>query len=313
MKKLFKILGIILGCFLLLVLLFAGYIQVDGIPSYEVKKIDLKVDITPERVAQGQKIASMECIACHAGESGLLTGRLLKELPAEFGTIYSRNITGDTEAGIGTWTDGEILHLLRTGIKRDGQYIPPYMSKFHAASDEDMYSVIAWLRSDKVIASTEEPPESEPSFLVKFLSHVAFKPLPYPEQPIPQTDTNNIVERGRYLANNIYNCYPCHSADFKTMNDIEPEKTGGFYGGGNQMPGLNGEIVTTANLTFDETGIASYSPEQFAQALQYCKKNDGTILKYPMFPHNQLTDTECRAIYEYLKTVPKISHKIARS
>src|SRR6478609_1591499 len=199
MKKLLKYLGLTLGVILVLIGLFLVYIQIDGIPKYEAKAPDIKVEITPERVAQGQKIASMECIACHAGEDGKLTGRHLKELPAEFGTVYSRNITADPEVGIGNWTDGEILYLLRTGIKRDGQYIPPYMSKFHSASDEDMYSVIAWLRSDKVLPSTEEPPVSEPSFLVKLLSHVAFKPLPYPEKPIPGPDTNNVVERGRYL------------------------------------------------------------------------------------------------------------------
>jgi cytochrome c2 len=312
MKKILKRTGIILGVILSFILLFALYVQIDGIPKYEVKKIDLNVEVTPERIAQGQKIASMECIACHAGESGRLTGRQLKEIPAEFGTIYSRNITGNMEKGIGSWTDGEILFLLRTGIKRDGQYIPPYMAKFHLASDEDMYSVIAWLRSDKVIPTDEEPPESEPSFLTKLLSHIAFKPLPYPEHPIPQPDTNNVVERGRYLANAIFNCYPCHSADFKTMDDMEPEKTGGFYGGGNQMPGLKGEIITTANLTFDETGIAAYSEREFIDAVKYCKKRDGTLLRYPMFPHNQLTDEEAAAIYQYLKTVPKIHHQITQ-
>lgn len=312
MKKVLKITGITVGVILALILLFVAYIHFDGIPTYEVKKFDLKVEITPERVAQGQKIASMECIACHAADDGKLTGRHMEEIP-QFGAIYSRNITGDIEKGIGSWTDGEILYLLRTGIKRDGQYIPPYMPKFNSASDEDLYSVIAWLRSDKIIPSSEEAPESEPSFLTKFLSHVAFKPLPYPETSIPQPDTNNVVEHGRYLANSVYGCFPCHSADFKTLNDLEPEKSGGFYGGGNKMPGLKGEIITTANLTFDETGIAAYTPEEFIQAVKYNKKRDGTILRYPMFPHNQLTDKEAVAIYEYLKTVPKISNKIVNN
>jgi cytochrome c2 len=261
-------------------------------------------------VAQGQKIASMECIACHAGEDGKLTGRLLKELPTEFGTVYSRNITSDNEKGIGTWTDGEIYYLLRTGVKRDGQYIPPYMAKFANASDEDLYSVIAWLRSDKVQPTSEEVPESSPSFLAKFLSHVAFKPLPFPEKPILPPDTNNVIEHGKYLANAVYNCYPCHSADFKTMNDLVPEKTGGFYGGGNKMPNMKGELITTTNLTFDETGIADYTEDEFIQAVKYGKKRNGQLTRFPMFPHIQLTDKEVLAIYAYLKTVPKIKNKI---
>lgn len=312
MKKAFKIIGIVLGVIVLLIGGFAMYISISGIPSYETKKIDLKVEITPERVIQGQKIAAMECVACHAGSDGKLTGRHLKELPAEFGEIYSRNITQDPDKGIGTWTDGELFYLLRTGIKRDGQYLPPYMAKFPQASDEDLYSVIAWLRSDNyaVQATKEEAVESKPSFLVKLLSHLAFKPLPFPENPIPQPDTNNVVEHGKYLANAVYNCYPCHSADFKTLNVMEPEKSGGFYGGGNKMPNMEGEIIVTANLTFDETGIAAYTEDEFIQAVKYGKKRNGELTRYPMFPHTQFTDNEAKAIYAYLKTVPKIHNEI---
>jgi mono/diheme cytochrome c family protein len=313
MKKVIKIIGVVLGVIVLLIAGFVLYIQIDGIPSYEVRKIDLKVEVTPERVVQGQKIASMECIACHAGNDGKLTGRHLIELPKEFGEVYSRNITNDAEKGIGTWTDGEIYYLLRTGIKRDGQYLPPYMAKFPSASDEDLYSVIAWLRSDNyaVQATKEEAPESTPSFLVKFLSHVAFKPLPFPENPIPLPDTTNVLEHGKYLANSVYSCYPCHSADFKTLNVMEPEKSGGFYGGGNKMPNMEGKIIVTSNLTFDETGIGAYSEDEFIQAVKYGKKRNGEPTRYPMFPHTQFTDNEAKAIYAYLKTVPKIKNDIS--
>lgn len=312
MKKAAKIIGIVLGSVIILVGLFAVYVHISGIPSYETQKLDLKVEITPERVAQGQKIASMECIACHAGPDGRLTGRHLKELPAEFGDIYSRNITNDPEKGIGTWTDGEIYYLLRTGVKRDGQYLPPYMAKFPLASDEDLYSVIAWLRSDHqaVQGTKEEAPESSPSFLTKFLSRVAFKPLPYKGEPIAQPDTSDAVAHGRYLSTAVYGCYACHSADFKTMNETEPEKSGGYFGGGNQMKNMEGQLVVTSNLTFDETGIASYSEEDFIQAVKYGKKRNGELVRYPMFPHIQLTDAEVKAIFAYLKTVPKISHRV---
>ena len=310
MKKILKIAGIILGVVVLIILCFVSYVQIDGIPKYETKKIDLKVEVTPERVAQGFKIATMECIACHAGSDGKLSGRELTELPKEFGKVFSRNLTSDPEKGIANWTDGELYYLLRTGVKRDGQYLPVYMAKFPNAADEDLYSVIAWLRSDKIEKTNEEPPESEPSFLTKFLSHVAWKPLPYPEKPIQLPDTNNAVEHGKYLANTIIHCFPCHSGDFKTLNMLEPEKSGGFYGGGNKMPGLNGDLVTTRNLTFDETGIANFTEEEFIQSVRYGKKKGGGQLRMPMFPHTLLTDTECKHIYAYLKTVPKIQHKI---
>lgn len=310
MKKFLKIAGIILGVVLLIIVCFVSYIYVDGIPKYPVKKIDLKVEITPQRVEQGYKIATMECIACHAGPDGKLSGRELKELPKEFGKVYSRNLTSDPDKGIASWTDGEIYYLLRTGIKRDGQYLPVYMAKFPNAADEDLYSVIAWLRSDQIQKTNEEPPESQPSFLTKFLSHIAWKPLPFPEQPIALPDTNNAIEHGKYLANAIFHCFPCHSGDFKTLDMVHPEKSGGFYGGGNKMPGINGELVTTRNLTFDETGIANFSEDDFIQSVKYCRKRGCGQLRVPMFPHALLTDTEVKHIFAYLKTVPKIHNKI---
>jgi cytochrome c2 len=225
MRKFFKIAGAILGIILLVVICFILYIYIDGIPKYIPGNITMKVEVTPERVAKGQKIASMLCIECHKNKDGILTGKYLNELPKEFGTINSRNITNDPTIGIGSWTDGELYYLLRTGIAKDGHYIPPYMVKFPLAADEDIKSVIAFLRSNEkcVQANGEEPVPSSPSLLVKFLSHVAWKPLPLIGKEIPLPDSNNIIAHGKYLFTAMYGCFMCHSKDFKTMNVMEPE------------------------------------------------------------------------------------------
>ena len=80
-------------------------------------------------------------------ETQKFTGRLLSEAP-QFGEIHSANITNDTIAGIGKLTDGELIYFIRTGIKPDGEYVPPYMPKLVHIADEDLYSIIAYLRSD---------------------------------------------------------------------------------------------------------------------------------------------------------------------
>ena len=201
MRKFLKITGITIGVFLLIVICIASYFSVDGIPTYKPGNINLKVEVTPERVAKGKKIASMLCIECHQNKEGVLTGKHLNELPKEFGDINSKNITNDPNVGIGSWTDGELYYLLRTGIAKDGHYIPIYMVKFPLAADEDIKSVIAFLRSNEncVKPNSEEPPPSSPSLLVKALSHIAWKPLPLAEKEIPLPDTNNVVAHGKYL------------------------------------------------------------------------------------------------------------------
>ena len=314
MKKLLKIVGIILGVVLLAVLGFISYISIDGIPTYEPGKLEMKVEVTPERVAKGQKMASVLCVECHSNEDGILTGKKLLDAPKEFGEIYSRNITQHPEVGIGKWTDGELYYLLRTGIGRDGKYFPPYMVKFPLAADEDLKSIIAWLRSDAraVQPSDQEAPPAEPSFLVKFLSHVAFKPFPLPSKEVPYPDSNDKVATGKYLATAVYACFACHSADFKTMDEMNPEKSVGYFGGGNPLLNKKGEVLPSANITMDETGIGSYTEAEFVNVIKNGKKRDGTQTRYPMIPYSVLTDDEAKAIYAFLQTVPKIKNDISK-
>ncbi|HYG15980.1 MAG TPA: cytochrome c, partial [Bacteroidia bacterium] len=241
-------------------------------------------------------------------------GALVKDIPELFGEIYSMNITNDPEVGIGKWTDGEIAYFLRTGLRKDGSYAPTYMPKFPLVSDEDLKSIIAWLRSGEpaVQASKEEPQKSKPSLFTKFLCNVlpAGKPFPYPKEPIAIPDSNNAVAYGKYLATNLYACFACHSKSFPTNNELEPEKSEGFFGGGNVMKDLNGNEVKTRNITPDAaTGIGSWTEEQFVTALRTGKTPNGQV-KYPMMPYTLLTDLEAKAIYAYLKTVPAINNKV---
>lgn len=314
MKRFLKIAGIILGIILLVVLSFASYIQFSDIPDGEKKAVEMKVELSPERIANGQRIANMLCVQCHSDEQGKLTGKLLKDLPKEFGEIYSMNITQDKEKGIGTWTDGELYYFLRTGVRKDGKFSPPYMPKFLTMADDDLKDIIAWLRSDAygVQATSEEAPASKPSFLTKLLCRVAFPPsaFPYPKAEIKKPDTTSLVKLGEYVLNGLTGCYACHSKDFKTNNDLEPAKSAGYCGGGNPMLNLQGEVVVSSNITFDETGIGNYSEDDFIQAVKYGKKKSGEMVRYPMFPHTGLTDQEVKAIYAYLKTIPQINNKV---
>jgi mono/diheme cytochrome c family protein len=316
MKLFFKILG---GIVLLLVLVvggFAAFVAIDGVPKYKTNPPDLKVESTPERVARGKLIANMLCSQCHLDNAtGRLTGHRLPDLPPEFGVAYSKNITHDKNVGIGSWTDGEIAFLLRTGIRRDGQYTPPWMPKLHSIAEEDIHSIIAFLRSDDSLVMADATPdhEAEPSFLAKFLCHVAFKPFPYPDRVIVPPDSNDKVKYGRYLAVEAFDCFPCHAGDFKKMNEKEPEKSFMYFAGGNLMPDLGGNMRVTANLTPDpETGIGKWSEADFVKAVREGIRPDGRVLRYPMARASELTESEVKAIYAYLKTVPPIRHELDR-
>ncbi len=314
MKKILKISGILVGGIVLVAGIFCAYVAITGVPTYDKPTVpDISVQVTPERVARGEVIAQIQCMECHANNSNQMTGKYMAEVPSLFGKIYSKNITQDKEKGIGNWTDGELIYFLRTGVRRDGSYAP-VMPQYPNISDEDLQSVVAWLRSDRfpVQATSEEPQSSELSIVSKLLTHTMMKPLPYPQRMIAPPDTTDPVALGKYTADAIGDCFGCHSGDLVDQDKVHTERTKGYYGGGIEMVGEGGQPVITANLTFDEeTGIArKYTKEQFVKAVKLGVRPDGSLLRYPMTPKLGLSDKEVGAVYEYLKTVPKIKNDI---
>ncbi len=315
-KRVLKAAGLLVGIVVLVVGGGALFVHVRGIPHYDVQKIDLHVEVTPKRVARGKKIAAVLCVTCHMDPTTrMLTGKRLLDAPAEFGVAYSANITKHPVKGIGAWTDGEIAYLLRTGVARDGHYLPPWMVKLPHMSDEDLASIIAFLRSDDPLvapADVDPPGRSRPSFLTKLLCHVAWKKLPLPSQPIIAPPITDRVAHGRYLVLAL-DCHGCHAANFKDVNIADPERTPGYLGGGNPLVDLRGRVIRSANLTpDDETGIGRWSEADFARALREGFRPDRTPLRYPMSPMPELSDSEVSAIFAYLRSVPAIRNSVER-
>lgn len=320
MKKILKILLYLILAVVIIVAAIVLYIYVKGVPNYPYQPTaaiqNLKVTPDSIRIARGAKIATLLCNNCHADpKTGMLTGKHISDAPDAFGYICSYNITHDKSVGIGNWTDGELYYFLRTGIRKDGSWAPPFMPKFPLTADEDLYSIIAWLRSDDphLAASTAENPPNQYNLFLKFLSNIAFKPPALPAQVINIPDTSDQVAFGKYVADGLCACFACHSVDFAKMDIADPPKSVGYYGGGNPLLNLDREIVHSANITMDkETGIGNWNKDQFIAAVKYCKKPQGGLLSYPMFPHATLSDTEVSAIWAYLHTIPKIKNKVER-
>lgn len=316
MKKTLKIFGMIIVLIILIVLAGVAFISVKGVPSYPTEDPTYEVVSTPEKLERGLKLSRMLCANCHLNqETGRMSGGRLKDIPTEFGEAHAPNITGHPEFGIGHYSDGQLLYLLRTGIKKDGQYAPPYMPKFPNMSDEDIESVIAFLRSNHPMVQADPTPsvKSKPSLLTKFLCNVVFKPLPFPDQPVAAPDTSNPVAWGKYLAISL-DCYACHSADFKTLNIMDPEKTPGYMGGGNTVLNREGKKLKTPNITpHPVTGIGNMSEEAFIKALRFGIRENKPALRYPMIPYSDLSDQEAKAIYRYLMQIPAINNEIAAS
>jgi hypothetical protein len=315
MKKVFRYLLIVVAVLIILVGGFVAFVAFRGIPKYTAENFTLKVASSPQRIEKGRQLAAMLCAGCHLNpETHKLTGRQMDEV-AQFGSVHSRNITNDPEHGIGKLTDGQLYYLLRTGVRPDGRFLP-VMAKLQKMSDEDLQSVIAFLRSDNPWVAADPTPsiDSKYSFLTKFLTNMKImKPMPF-YKSVPEPDTTNAVKWGEYVCLYRVECYTCHSADFTTDDFINPENSKGFFGGGNAFTMPDGSTIKSLNLTMDEeTGIGKWTEEEFVTAVKTgIVPNGQGAVRPPMRPFTELSDGEAKAIYAYLKTIPKIKNKVDR-
>jgi mono/diheme cytochrome c family protein len=114
---------------------------------------------------------------------------------------------------------------------------------------------------------------------------------------VPQNLANaDQVKRGEYLAR-AADCLVCHTAP-----------GGAGYAGGLAIPLPFGTIYST-NITPDkDTGIGSYSDQDFLDALRRGKRRDGAHL-YPAMPYasyTYMTDADALAIKAYLFSLPPV-------
>ncbi|QRR00309.1 diheme cytochrome c-553 [Dyadobacter sandarakinus] len=147
-----------------------------------------------------------------------------------------------------------------------------------------------------------------------------------------------LIERGRYLVTMI-GCGDCHSPKKLTARGPVPDMDRYLsgYDSREQLPAYDGKIVKTgqwvlfngqntaaagpwgvsfaANLTPDETGIGSWSLQQFTKAMRQGKYKglDNTRPLLPPMPwpnYAQISDPDMKAIFTYLKSIKPVSNAV---
>src|ERR1700681_3285191 len=115
-------------------------------------------------IARGQQLAALgDCGVCHTVANGAVNagGRAI-ETP--FGTIYSTNITPDSETGIGSWSYPAFERAMREGIHRDGRNLYPAFpyTHFAKATDADLQALYAYLMAQAPVRA--ETPKNALAF-----------------------------------------------------------------------------------------------------------------------------------------------------
>jgi len=258
---------------------------------------------TPERVARGRYLADavIGCVLCHSPRdfaqpgappiSGReFSGAVIAE--DEGYRLVAANLTPDVETGAGAWPDDALARAIREGVGHDGRGIGGGMWwwAFRLLSDEDVRSIVAYLRSIPAVRNELPGRILGPELEARRAEDA--RPL---TTPVPSPDLSTPVERGRYLID-IADCMGCHTGWGKT----------GVFAGGNAIE-YHGQVAWSANLTPDASAAGSWSEAMFVSRM---RSGRGGALS-PLMPwaaYRDMTDEDLAAIYAALREVPPFRH-----
>jgi hypothetical protein len=268
----------------------------------------LNVEITDARVARGEYLAMdvASCDSCHVERemnryayppkmSKMMAGGLI--FPGE--ETATPNIT---PYALGSWTDQEIFDALSRGIAKDGHVLNPMMPYqiYGTLDPEELYSIIAWLRTLPSIEAGPYPGYHQGTFA----------PLaPKPAMPRPGPDASDI-EKGRYLVT-IADCNGCHRG---------PSESAPPFAGGTEFPLPGRGLMRSANLTPDaSTGIGAWTREAFIARFKAMRGQENVVVE-PGQPNTAMhwwsyaymTEDDLGAIFSYLRTMPPVVNAVVK-
>ena len=323
MKRVWRVLGFLLLAVVVLVGAGAAFLAFKK-PAMRPASTE-KIEATPQRLARGEYLVHhvSNCVDCHSdlfvdrfgapvkpgteGQGGFPFDKRLG-VP---GLVQAQNITPDPENGIGNWTDGEVMRAIREGVDRKGVALFPMMpyENFRSMSDEDVRSVVAYLRTLKPIKHVIAPRHLD--FPVGWMIKFVAKPV---DGPVATPEPKDGLAYGKYLVT-IAGCGICHTPH----DDHGKLIAGREFSGGWVMVGPWGRVVT-ANLTPDpDAYLGKATKEEFIGRFKAFVGQEGenapiappglnTLMNWGAF--SGMTNEDLGAIYDYLRTVRPIANKV---
>lgn len=281
---------------------------------------DITASASAETIARGKYLADhvSMCMDCHTPRdwsrfAGPIVearygagGEVFDESMGLPGTIVSKNIT---PAGLGSWTDGEILRAFTEGVSKDGTSLFPIMPyhRYGRMDRDDALAIVAYLRTLPAI------PSDLPGRHLQFPVSLLVRTLPAPAAFAPRPDPADRVAYGRYMALAAA-CAECHTPLDESRSPLEDRA----YAGGQEFVLPGGAIARPANLTPHETGIGTWTEAMFLERFRRFRDGSAhvpveqgqpnTIM--PWAPYAGMTDDDLSAIFAYLRTLPPVANRV---
>ena len=232
---------------------------------------------------------SRGCMECHGADGG---GHVVVDDKASGFFVRSPNITSGGASPTRNYTDTDWIRTLRHGVKPSGEPLLVMPSEDYALmTDADFGAIVAYVRS--LPPADGGPAQFSPwplpikaAYLFGAIKDAAEK-IDH-TAPAPQAVPDELIARGRYVAQG---CTGCH---------------GPHYSGG-KIPGAPPAWPAAANLTSaPDSAMAHYtSAEQFRSMLRTGKRPDGSAINdvMPFKSLAYMNDGEIDAVFAFLKTL----------
>jgi cytochrome c553 len=275
--------GVSIGVVLTAIFAAAASVMTAGLYRLHARSApvpDLKVAGTPEQIQRGRAVADGFCASCHS-KTGTLAGGLDigRKFPIPIGSFVSSNLT--PAGSLKHWSDGEIFRAIRNGVDADGRWLI-VMSFTNASnlSDDDIQSLIAYIRSTPTAGAQTPDPPDEVSLLGVAMLGAGLLPRGKPvfTGAIEAPAKGPTAQYGQYIVS-YQDCRQCHG------NDL----AGGKGGLGRAGPDLavvkdwkREEFITTMRTGIDPSG----------------REIDGDLMPWQVI--GSMDDVELAALYEYL-------------
>lgn len=296
-KRILKWVGI--GALVVVILLLgaAGVLYLRGQSrfqqTYNMPDDPVAVPNDTASLARGQHLAALLCSGCHGAN---LAGTDFFD-DSSLGVIHASNLTSG-QGGIGAaYTDADFVRILRHGVRPDGTSVFVMPAKdFHYLSDQDLGSLIAYLRAAPPVDQKWGPKHF--TFLGNALIGLGvFDNLIMAEQidhtgPRPAAPAIGVTgEYGGYLVR-LNGCRQCHGqqlsggkVDDPTINMLGPNLTPG------------GELAMWSEADFVQTMRTGVTP---------AGRPLSEVMPWKLYG-SQMTDDELQAIYRHLHSLPSLA------
>ncbi len=302
-----RIVKIVLSVLLAVIVAGGAYVALHEPAQRPVS--NLVIERTPERLARGEYLVRnvSVCLHCHTeraegarnhpatGPEGAGGHCFTPEMGFP-GNVCAPNITSSSTAGLGAWTDDEILRSIREGVSKNGRALFPIMpyTAFRSLSDEDAYSIVAYVRTLAPDETTKPP--TKINFPVSFFIETVPQPL---TEAVPPVSPSDPLAYGKHMTT-IAACGVCHGEDMS---------------GAEEFPTSEG-VVRAANIT-PGTDLVPADADAFVRIFHAYANGElppGVSAKdYTIMPWNVyagMKDEDLRAIHAYLRSLPAVNKQV---